>query len=532
MLWVLLKKQIAEVFRGYFYDSKKNRMRSKGAIAAYIVFFVLLMVGVLGGMFAGLSLQLCGSLTALGMDWLYFLLMCGIAILLGAFGSVFNSYSGLYLAKDNDLLLSLPIPVRTILGARLLNVYLLGAMYTATALVPMLAVYWIVGGVTAAKVICGLALFVIVTVFVLLLSCVLGWVVAKISLRLKSKSFITVLVSLAFIGLYYFFYFKANDFIRTLILNADVYGEQIKGAAYGLYLFGQIGAGSWSAAGIFLAVMAAACLLVWRVLERSFLKIATASGHVEKKRYVEKTVRQKTPFRALLAKEFGRFASSSSYMLNCGLGILFLPAAGVLLLLKGREFMDVLNMVFANRPGAVPVLLCAMLCTMSTMNDMAAPAVSLEGKSIWIPQSLPVEAKTILRSKTAVHLILTLLPMAFAAVSAAAILPAEAVVRLLVCVTPLVYAAFSAVFGMFVGLRMPVLHWTNELAPIKQSGAVAIALFGGWGLSLLPVGLYFLAGYRLGPAAFLGLWALAYALAGVLLQRWLDTRGAEEFAAL
>ena len=532
MLWVLLKKQIAEVFRGYFYDSKKNRMRSKGAIAAYIVFFVLLMVGVLGGMFAGLSLQLCGSLTALGMDWLYFLLMCGIAILLGAFGSVFNSYSGLYLAKDNDLLLSLPIPVRTILGARLLNVYLLGAMYTATALIPMLVVYWIVTGVTLAKLVCGLALFVVVTVFVLLLSCVLGWVVAKISLRLKNKSFITVLVSLAFIGIYYFFYFKANDFIRNLILNADVYGEQIKGAAYGLYLFGQIGAGSWSAAGIFLAVMAAACLLVWRVLERSFLKIATASGHVEKKRYVEKTVRQKTPFRALLAKEFGRFASSSSYMLNCGLGILFLPAAGVLLLLKGREFMDVLNMVFANRPGAVPVLLCAMLCTMSTMNDMAAPAVSLEGKSIWIPQSLPVEAKTILRSKTAVHLILTLLPMAFAAVSAAAILPAEAVVRLLVCVTPLVYAAFSAVFGMFVGLRMPVLHWTNEMAPIKQSGAVAIALFGGWGLSLLPLGLYFLAGYRLGPAAFLGLWALAYALAGVLLQRWLDTRGAEEFAAL
>ena len=234
MLWVLLKKQIAEVFRGYFYDSKQNRMRSKGAIAAYILFFVILMVGVLGGMFAGLSLQLCGSLTALGMDWLYFLLMCGIAILLGAFGSVFNSYSGLYLAKDNDLLLSLPIPVRTILGARLLNVYLLGAMYTATALVPMLVVYWIVTGVTVSKLVCGLALFVIVTVFVLLLSCVLGWVVAKISLRLKSRSFITVLVSLAFIGLYYFFYFKANDFIRDLILNADVYGEQIKGAAYGL----------------------------------------------------------------------------------------------------------------------------------------------------------------------------------------------------------------------------------------------------------------------------------------------------------
>ena len=29
MLKVLLKKQLAEVFKGYFYDAKKNRMRSK-----------------------------------------------------------------------------------------------------------------------------------------------------------------------------------------------------------------------------------------------------------------------------------------------------------------------------------------------------------------------------------------------------------------------------------------------------------------------------------------------------------------------
>ena len=45
MLKLLVKKQLAEVFKSYFYDAKKNRMRSKGAIAAWIVFFVLVMVG-------------------------------------------------------------------------------------------------------------------------------------------------------------------------------------------------------------------------------------------------------------------------------------------------------------------------------------------------------------------------------------------------------------------------------------------------------------------------------------------------------
>ena len=46
MLKTLLKKQMAEIFRNYFYDPKKNKMRSRGATIAYIALYVLLMAGV------------------------------------------------------------------------------------------------------------------------------------------------------------------------------------------------------------------------------------------------------------------------------------------------------------------------------------------------------------------------------------------------------------------------------------------------------------------------------------------------------
>ena len=49
MVKLLLKKQLSEIFRSYFYDAKKNKARSKGTTIAYIVMFVLLMAGVLGG---------------------------------------------------------------------------------------------------------------------------------------------------------------------------------------------------------------------------------------------------------------------------------------------------------------------------------------------------------------------------------------------------------------------------------------------------------------------------------------------------
>ena len=136
MLWVLVKKQLAEVFKGYFYDAKKNRMRPRWAVIAWFAFFAVVMIGVLGGMFTFLSLSVCGPLAHAGMGWLYFLLLGLLALLLGAAGSVFNTYAGLYLSRDNDLLLSMPIPVSRIVAARLVNVYLMGALYSATVLLP------------------------------------------------------------------------------------------------------------------------------------------------------------------------------------------------------------------------------------------------------------------------------------------------------------------------------------------------------------------------------------------------------------
>ena len=59
MLKLLLKKQLFEIFRSYFYDAKKNKARSRLATALYIGLFVLLMAGILGGIFTLLAVKLC-----------------------------------------------------------------------------------------------------------------------------------------------------------------------------------------------------------------------------------------------------------------------------------------------------------------------------------------------------------------------------------------------------------------------------------------------------------------------------------------
>ena len=333
MLKLLLKKQLAEIFRNYFYNAKKNCARSKAGIIGYLLLFIILMVGLLGSIFTGLSLLLCAPLSAAGMDWLYFALMGLLAILLGTFGSVFNTYACLYLSRDNDLMLSLPIPVPVLMTSRLLTVYLMGAMYSIVVILPAVIVYWIAASISVGVVFGCLLLILLITVFILTLSCTLGWVVAKISLKLKNKGFITVVISLLFFGGYYFFYFKAQTLIQDLIANASVYGEKIKGAAYPLYLFGQVGTGDAIAMLAVSAVVFALFAIVWVLISRSFLKIATSSGKTEKRVYKERTAKRNSIQIALRGKEFRRFLSSPIYMPNCGLGILMLPSCGLIRLL-------------------------------------------------------------------------------------------------------------------------------------------------------------------------------------------------------
>ena len=532
MLKILVKKQLGEIFRSYTYDAKKNKARSKAATIGFTFFFVVLMVGVLGGLFTFLSLALCEPLSMTGMDWLYFTIMTLLAAFLGIFGSVFNTYSSLYMAKDNDLLLSLPIPVRTIMAARLVSVYLMGLMYSAVVYLPALIVYWVVAEISAKAIVGGLLLLVLLSIFVLTLSCALGWVVAKISQKLKNKSFITVLISLVFIGAYYFFYAKAGDLVRELIANAAVYGEAIRGKAYPLYLLGRVALGDGAAMAAVTAVVLVLFALIWYLIARSFLKIATSAGAAAKREYREKTARHKSVGAALLDRELAHFTANANYMLNCGLGILGLLIAAAALLWKGGEFIEVLNLVFEDSTDTVPVLLCAALCGLIGMNDMAAPSVSLEGKSLWLAQSLPVTAWQVLRAKLEMHLLLTGIPALLACMCAAIVAPVPAAQMALVTAVAVLFTVFSALLSLFLGLKMPNLHWTSEITPIKQSGAVVLALLSGMIYAVLLVGGFILWGWHIGFMAYMGAFAGATLLGGIVLYMWHKKKGCAVFAHL
>ena len=137
-----------------------------------------------------------------------------------------------------------------------------------------------------------------------------------------------------------------------------------------------------------------------------------------------------------------------------------------------------------------------------------------------------------LRAKLALQLVLTLPAVLIGELCMVFVFPCTPIERLLMLLAPMLCVVFFTLLGLVLGLKMPNLTWTNEITPIKQSAAVLIALFGGWGYALVLGGGYLLGGYVIGAALYLAVFALVTAALSAGLYGWLKRRGARIFAAL
>ena len=531
MIKALLKKQMLEVFSWVYFDRKNGKNRSKNGIIGYAALY-LFIFGFLGVFFYQIANTLCKPLSDAGFGWLYFALMGLIAVAMGVFGSVFNTYSSLYNAKDNDFLLSLPVPPGKILSMRLLGVYLMGLMYELIIAVPTMIAYFMAIKPTVLSVVFNLLLPVVLSFFVLTLSCILGFLVAAISSRLKNKNIVTVILSLVFIAGYYYIYAQSYKIIQSILAAPEKIGNSVKSVLYPFYQMGLGAEGNALSFLIFISIVAVLFGLTYLVLSKSFLSLATANKGSAKRIYKEKTAKVSSVEKALFFKELRRFMGSATYMLNCGLGIILMLVAAVAVLIMGSKLNAVLSEVLGEYSTVVPLLAAAMVCMLTTMNDITAPSVSLEGKNIWLVQSFPIPAKKVLHAKIRLHLLLTAVPASVLVVCVCIGLKISMPYVIVMEALTLIFIFMMALIGLVLNLKMPNLNWTDETVPVKQSIGVMLALFGGWASILALGGLYLLVMKFITPLVYLIIISALLAVVGILLLRWVNTKGAKIFETL
>ena len=534
MLKSLLKKQFSEIFKSYFVNQKTGKARSKGSIIAFFVLFVFIMV-CLASVFFGVGLLLSDVLKISGYEWLYFAIMSMIAVALGIFGSVFNTYASVYLAKDNELLLSMPIPIKTLLMSRLSGVAGLSLLYSSVVTIPMILIYCIFGKFNLLALVFQILSVLLIALFVSVLSCLLGFVVAIISSKLKNKSIITVFVSLAFLAGYYFVCFSINDIVRSIVENSESFGNNIKLWGNFLYQIGMACNGDIKAMLIFTVVTVALAVLCFMILSKTFSRIVTLNKGEKKKVYVKNEKKQSSVQTALLKKELKRFTSSATYMLNCGLGIILMPVVAVIIFIKREALTALISGLSASYPVTeklVPIIVVAALCIGASMCTISTPSVSLEGKNIWIYKSLPIDTYSILRAKINLHIYIVGLPAIISAVIIAYSLKLDYSKIIYIAVISFLYVSLSALFGMVLGVSKANLNWVSETTPIKQSMAVLLDMLLCFVIPVTLVALAYLLRNFVTADSFLIFVIVAFVISSRYLDRWIRTKGTVAFENL
>lgn len=512
--------------------AQSRRGSSKGKQVLVIILFLYL-GAVLTFSVGAMSVMVGKALIAVGLGWLFLAVVGLMAVSFCFVGTVFLAQSQIYQSRDNELLLSMPVPSRVIVLSRLLTMLVLNYIYTSVIVVPAGAVYAYLAHPAWSFYLWYTLGFLLLPLLSLTLTCVLGYVLGAVTSRMRSKTLVSMVGMLVFFGAYMYAAMNLTQYASALIQNGAAIGEAIRRALPPFYAFGVAAAsgGVWEGIQLALWCCVPFAAVTW-LLVRSFRTIAIRRQGAPKLAYKARALRVSSAYGALLRKELKRFFGTPMYTMNCGFGGVLAVALAGYTAFKGPSVLAALGTAYGMGSMIVPVLaiLLAFLCTMGCAT---APSISLEGTNLWILKAHPVPVWTIFWAKISLNMIVNLVPMAIALPLFAVALDLTAVQTLLLCGVVVVFSAFTALFGLSVNLLFPRLDWLSETTVIKQSTSTMIAVFGGMAAVIAPAILYALVlSGHMGLELFIALVLVFYVLVSAALVWFLDGKGRRLFAGL
>ena len=506
-------------------QQSKLKMIGFALLMLYACFAFMMMFGIY-------FQQIAKPFFVAGIGWLYFTLFWMTAFAMMFIGSVFVAKSQLYEARDNDLLLSLPIPPRLILSSRMFMIMILNFFFELLVAIPAY-VMWVRAVPADFLQIAAFIVTVLVLPFLsMAISCLFAWLLALTTGRIRNKSLITILFSVIFLGLYFFFFSQANKYIQELIMNGQGIAGSL-GSVSPLFWVGNAIAEPNAVQLVFsILISLLPFVLAYCLLSATFIRVATAKRGAAKIRYEEKEMHASSASSALFGRELKRMLASPNYILNAGIGILFILAAAVALIIKRSTILSLIAQLGfgAEYVGAVAVLaLCLFCCTIL----FSASSVSLEGKSLWVIKSLPVSSNEILQAKLHLHNYLTIPPILLAAAAAIFVIAPSVLDALLILIAPVFFVMLTSNIGLICNLKNPRFDWINEMQVVKQGISVLLSMLFSFLLVAVPGALYFvvLAG-KINSSVFLVAFTLLLSGGWFVSRNWIASRGAEIFDSL
>ena len=532
MIRALITVRLRALLAGFTAQSRQRKKKSKGMAVLFAVLYLYVAL-VICGMMAMLFAQLAPVYHEAGLDWLYFALAGLMALAFSVFGSVFTTQNQLYDAKDNDLLLSMPVTPGAILFSRMVPLLLLDLVFGGLVMIPAAVMYAVLVDFSLWQLLAQLLGLLGVTFLAQGLSCLLGWGL-HLLLSKMNKSIASLLYMLVFLGLYFTIYSRAQNILNAMAVQGAVIGDTVRSWMWPIYALGVGCAENGWYLLAFLAVCAAVFGVIYCLLSKTFLSAATTRRSA-RRRKLDLSAREGSAAGAIIFKEWRHFVGSPVYLTNLGLGVIMaaaLAVAGVIFRSKLLELLEEYSAAGLDMTGYFPLIICALLSFLVSTMFISAPSVSLEGKNLWILKSMPIGSKQIIQAKLGFHCLLTTPVTTLSGLVLAITYGCGPADVLLCAMVPGLLTVLCGMLGMLFGLKWARLDWISEAYPVKQGMASGITMFAMMGVPLVLGVCYGLLAQVLSLTVFLLLSALALALASFGLYRCVMTWGVEKWDAL
>ena len=495
---------------------KEKRGRTVGMMIAFIFLFIYL--GVILYIVETKALEF---LTAMGMADVLLVM----AVMLSTAGTLVMAFffimSSLYLGRDAVFLASMPVRTRTLLGAKLAQVWVSETLIDAAIILPACILYGTRTGQPADFYVRMAVVWLLVAILPICIAAFFSAFLIRISALWKHREAIMTVGGIALFIAYMFLMMnvgsitgdsaESGQMIQAFFTDNAV---RISGltkffppagwAAKGLE-------GDWGQLALFAAVSFAAAALVIAVLGIFYRKLSLLQSETPlatgKKGIQKGSIREGSAFLACVKRELLTIIRVPSYAVNI-LPISFMPLLIIIMMgaafrrSAGEEGDSLLALFSGLNPALIMCILAAAVAYMAGMNPALSTAVTREGKGHDFLKALPVSGRTMIYAKLAVGLSLVFLGVIAACAALMVIVPGFTLETVLAMVLCLAFCFGSACFALSRDVKKPRLDWVTEQEAVKQNFGVLISMLVSWGvLGVLAVISYFMlnAGWTVAP---------------------------------
>ena len=488
----LLKASMSYDMNIFKYTNKNMKGYAKNLFPLFLALVVMFSIGTL-------TYPLAENLSKINLTYIMISLVASSLTLLTAIEAIYKSQNILFDAKDNDLLMSLPIPKSYIISSRLLKLYTFQFLFNLLFIIPTSIIYIYFKKPSISYYISTLLFSTLLPIIPTIIGSFIGLGIKKLSSRFKSQKIIQTIFSIIMLLIIMAMSFGLENITNSIVTNADKVNNIITGIFYPIKLYLNLinKLNAIDIIKLLIINIVPAYLFVLLASKFNLTNANNDSNKISSKKKNGYNYDKSSKLIALTKKEFKKYISTPVYMINTFFSIIMF--IGVVLL-ASFKFDIVINYLTTNGGEQIsisdiyemiPKFFISLIIFTSCLTSITSSSISLEGSRINILKSLPVSTKTILKSKILNSILITIPFLIIGDIIAACSFKFSLIDIISSFLISIILPIFVAVFGLIVNLKYPKMNASSDTEVVKQSASSMISTLSGMVFATIIIAILF-----------------------------------------